>query len=53
MKSNLPLFCKNPVCRSLGTEFRGEESEKHTLDTGHPDFYPKSAYPNVRLLAGE
>ncbi len=52
MKSNLPLFCKNPVCRSVGTEFRGEESEKHMLDTGHTDFYPKSAYDKRKTLPG-
>jgi CTP-dependent riboflavin kinase len=52
MKSSLPLFCKNPICRSLGTEFRGEESEQHTLDTGHSDFYLKSPYHRRKTLTG-
>jgi hypothetical protein len=52
MKSTLPLLCKNAACRSLGSEFRGEEVEKHTLDTGHTDFYPKSGYHKRKTLSG-
>jgi CTP-dependent riboflavin kinase len=53
MKSDPTLLCSNPVCRSLGTEFRGEEIGKHTLDTGHTDFYAKPDCHKRKTLSGK